>query len=129
MPVVTLGGLLPVMLLVIFGGALGADPIAKYVFQSRPMLVLGRISYSQYLLQYPVSRLVSIYLGHGLEYKIVFPVALVVAAYLTERVLGQTCTTSLRARKAGSGLDEKAIAYVDTCIASSRSRCCAQMAP
>eukprot|EP00928_Gymnodinium_smaydae_P014001 TRINITY_DN1507_c0_g2_i1.p1 TRINITY_DN1507_c0_g2~~TRINITY_DN1507_c0_g2_i1.p1 ORF type:complete len:451 (+),score=41.42 TRINITY_DN1507_c0_g2_i1:210-1562(+) len=52
------GGLIPVMLLILMGGALGVDPLATYIFQSKPFLVLGRISYVQYFMQFTVHQMV-----------------------------------------------------------------------
>ena len=43
------GGLLPLMLLIILGAAVGRDPLAKYVLATPVFVVLGRISYAQCL--------------------------------------------------------------------------------
>jgi len=45
------GGLIPIMMLVLLGAAIGVDPITRWIFRLKPLLVLGRISYLQYLFQ------------------------------------------------------------------------------
>merc|ERR1712187_276237 len=114
------GGLLPVMVLIIIGSALGVDPIAKYIFQCKPMLIFGRISYSQYLLQYPVYGLLQTYVGHGVTCQVLFPFVLITMAFLTERFVGRTYTEAQRVSQQNGvpGLDEKVIEKIELCMGS-----------
>merc|ERR1712039_792272 len=93
------GGVLPILILVLLGGALGTDPLAKHTFQNRIFKFLGRISYPQYLLQVPVQILLTYYLvpnntkAQAREmavltepiFLMVFPFALLASAYAAER--------------------------------------------
>lgn len=84
------GGILPAMLLVLVGGALGVDPMARYLFQNRVFRMLGRISYPQYLIQCNVWGIVlHIYPKEGamVSPQIVFPIALFVLSYVMERLV------------------------------------------
>eukprot|EP00928_Gymnodinium_smaydae_P078886 TRINITY_DN62944_c0_g1_i1.p1 TRINITY_DN62944_c0_g1~~TRINITY_DN62944_c0_g1_i1.p1 ORF type:complete len:410 (-),score=65.88 TRINITY_DN62944_c0_g1_i1:108-1337(-) len=91
------GGFMPVFFLIITGSALGVDPLAKYLFQSRIFQFLGRISYSQYLLQSPIWTLAGHLWGHDtLARKLYFPALLTVAAYLTEAYVVAPCNALLR---------------------------------
>lgn len=84
------GGLLPLMLLVLVGGALGQDPMAKYLFQNRVFRILGRISYPQYLIQCNVwGMIMDIFPEEGalVPRQAVFPFALLVLSYVLERLV------------------------------------------
>eukprot|EP00931_Biecheleriopsis_adriatica_P037655 TRINITY_DN2159_c0_g1_i4.p1 TRINITY_DN2159_c0_g1~~TRINITY_DN2159_c0_g1_i4.p1 ORF type:complete len:500 (-),score=61.01 TRINITY_DN2159_c0_g1_i4:298-1797(-) len=113
------GGMLPIMILVLMGGALGLDPIAKYIFQCKIFLVLGRISYSQYLLQYNVWALLTRCISDKFTVQIVFPFVLVTFAYVTERFVGRVYTEwqRLRGEKGEKGCDEVLIARCDAIFA------------
>eukprot|EP00928_Gymnodinium_smaydae_P093074 TRINITY_DN7709_c0_g2_i1.p1 TRINITY_DN7709_c0_g2~~TRINITY_DN7709_c0_g2_i1.p1 ORF type:complete len:492 (+),score=42.34 TRINITY_DN7709_c0_g2_i1:63-1478(+) len=108
------GGLMPVMLLILTGGALGVDPLAKYVFQSRPFLMLGRISYTQYLLQFSVYSMLANYLS-GNQLLVAFPFVLLAIAYLIESYVGRVYTEwqRMRQEKGLIGLDDKFIKFVE----------------
>mmetsp|Transcript_81016 Transcript_81016/g.203957 ORF Transcript_81016/g.203957 Transcript_81016/m.203957 type:complete len:876 (-) Transcript_81016:418-3045(-) len=84
------GGILPVMLLMLVGGSLGEDPMARYLFQNRVFKMLGRISYAQYLIQFNVWGIVNGLFpkGHAMvSPKVVFPFALFVLSYIMERLV------------------------------------------
>merc|ERR1712217_882691 len=112
------GGLLPVTLLVIMGGALGFDPIAKYIFQSKLFLTLGRISYSQYLLQYLVMEFLGNQITNTKQKMYVFPFVLLAVAYLMERYVTRVYTQFQRVRqeKGEIGWDERCFARVDKAL-------------
>eukprot|EP00928_Gymnodinium_smaydae_P014000 TRINITY_DN1507_c0_g1_i1.p1 TRINITY_DN1507_c0_g1~~TRINITY_DN1507_c0_g1_i1.p1 ORF type:complete len:487 (+),score=46.88 TRINITY_DN1507_c0_g1_i1:106-1566(+) len=112
------GGLIPVMLLILTGGALGVDPLATYVFQSKPFLVLGRISYAQYLMQHTVHHMVEMNLpGAQLETTRywVYPFALTLFSYCVERFFTSTYTEWHRWRqeKGHEGWDDKFFGLLD----------------
>jgi peptidoglycan/LPS O-acetylase OafA/YrhL len=110
------GGLLPIMILIIIGGALGLDPLARYVFQSQLFLLLGRISYAQYLAQYLVFKTSLLGRIEDLTTRqIVFPCVLLPFAYFIERFVARIYTEWQRARQARGerGCDEQAIAAID----------------
>lgn len=92
------GGMLPVMLLILLGGAVGADPLARHVFQSRPFLLLGRISYAQYLLQFNVMDMCIKNFPFPYD-RIIFVVALPLFAYLTEQCFTRVFTEWLRLKQ------------------------------
>jgi len=94
------GGLLPVMLLLIFGGSMGVDPIARHVFQTNMFMFFARTSYAQYLLQYNVMTAVKIHFGQ--DYKMVFIVALPTVAFLVERYFTRIFTDYQRLNAARS---------------------------
>jgi len=48
------GGIMPIMLLITLGAAIGADPLVKHVLRRRVFVLLGQLSYAQYLMQVPV---------------------------------------------------------------------------
>merc|ERR1712187_494546 len=115
------------MLLVILGGALGIDPIAKFIFQSQAFLMLGRISYAQYLSQYLVMRFLSQYMADEKPRLCIFPFALLTVAYLIERYITRVYTDFQRTRqeKGELGWDERCIEKLDKvvsiCIDSART--------
>lgn len=86
------GGVLPLMLLLLAGGSIGCDPIAKYVCQNRLFAVLGRMSYAQYLLQYNVWYLMAAYFPNKADLQLVFPFALLLLAFLVERCVTRIVT-------------------------------------
>eukprot|EP00928_Gymnodinium_smaydae_P020256 TRINITY_DN17832_c0_g1_i1.p1 TRINITY_DN17832_c0_g1~~TRINITY_DN17832_c0_g1_i1.p1 ORF type:complete len:505 (+),score=49.28 TRINITY_DN17832_c0_g1_i1:170-1684(+) len=57
------GGMLPVMLLIIMGASVGIDPIATWLLRSKPMMVLGSISYAQYLMQHILRHMMDDFFG------------------------------------------------------------------
>jgi len=105
------GGILPILILVLLGGALGTDPLAKHVFQTRIFKVLGQISYPQYLLQVPVQTFLSYYLlpnnpkaqARAIDgptepiFLVVFPFALLASAWAAERWIVRPYTAWQRA--------------------------------
>lgn len=116
------GGAIPSMALVLLGSAVGVDPIARFVFQCRVFKVLARLSYSQYVLQIPVAMFLSFYLvpeNHKAQQRlpvspqtpiflIVYPFALLSAAYLAERFIGRPYAEWQRAQEATSSSSGKA---------------------
>merc|ERR1712113_322011 len=70
------------------------DPIAKQFSQRYLFIVLGKISYAQYLLQYQVWGLLASYdnYTHSNVQRTCFPVALLVAAFLCERFVQRPST-------------------------------------
>eukprot|EP00928_Gymnodinium_smaydae_P053509 TRINITY_DN37486_c0_g1_i1.p2 TRINITY_DN37486_c0_g1~~TRINITY_DN37486_c0_g1_i1.p2 ORF type:complete len:430 (+),score=112.14 TRINITY_DN37486_c0_g1_i1:120-1409(+) len=83
------GGLLPIFSLLIFGASLGEDPIAKYLFKSRVMRFLGRMSVYQYLLQYVVRDYITAsFPGLGVKWtfgtKLLYPVVLLFSSFMLE---------------------------------------------
>eukprot|EP00928_Gymnodinium_smaydae_P051139 TRINITY_DN3465_c0_g6_i1.p1 TRINITY_DN3465_c0_g6~~TRINITY_DN3465_c0_g6_i1.p1 ORF type:complete len:432 (-),score=60.97 TRINITY_DN3465_c0_g6_i1:285-1580(-) len=102
------GGFVPIHLLIIMACAVGVDPLAKYVFCSRIFNFLGRISYSQYLLQGPLWLAVTNRVHDPYTARKVFPVVLLLSAYLTEAFVVSPCTALIRRLEAFS------IAYGET---------------
>lgn len=87
------GGLIPVMLLIIFGCVAQSDPIARYIFASRIMVILARGSYAQYLFQFNVLTAISLQVsGYDVSPKLILLVVLPVTAYLVERYFTRTYT-------------------------------------
>lgn len=114
------GGILPIMLLVLLGGAIGEDPIAKYVFRRPLLLTLGRISYCQYLLQDTVWDvcLEHLYPQKPLVQKILYPFCLLASAYCCERFVARPYIEWQRWReeKHIKGIDGWAIEKADFLI-------------
>lgn len=115
------GGIMPAMLLVLLGGSIGEDPIAKYIFQHPIFLTLGRLSYAQYLLQFRVWFMVKGYFEDVdvLAFKLVFPAVLLLCAYLTERFIGRVFNEwqRFRAEKGMKGIDDHALEFAEGLLA------------
>jgi len=101
------GGLIPILVLILLGCGLGEDPLVKYLFRTNVFRILGRISYSQYLLQDPVSSFLAFYLipdrhgpwGHNPipeKFLIVYPFVLLPSAYFIENYFVQPYVLWLR---------------------------------
>jgi len=105
------GGLLPLMILILGGGALGADPLAQHVFRWRPFMILARLSFSQYILQGWVQEILQ---HHTLGMYFALPVLLPVA-YIAQRVLERPLSDwqRQRARDGVLGWDEELVARVE----------------
>lgn len=128
------GGLLPIMVLIMFGAALGVDPIAKHLFQSRVGRFLGNLSYAQYLMQMPVFYffvsfvdLESLPLDSLMRgpmkifpgsVQLAFPVALVAVAAFVQRYVQRPFTEwqQWRSQRGVKGSAELVIARVDAMI-------------
>lgn len=103
--------LLPVMLLVLTGTALGADPIAKYIFKWPIFIFLGRTSHVQCLIELV---------------QLLLPFALVASAFAIERLISRPYAKwQLERQEEGKSLTERCIAHIDReidmCL---RSRLC-----
>jgi peptidoglycan/LPS O-acetylase OafA/YrhL len=111
------GGILPLMVLIILGCAVGADPAARYLFRSKPLLLMSRFSYSQYLLQESVWDFTSYHIGVHSYWgqRVAFPVILLASAYLCERFLTSPYSDWQRWRqeKKIKGIDDWAIEKAD----------------
>ncbi|CAK0794262.1 unnamed protein product [Prorocentrum cordatum] len=107
------GGILPLMVLILLGCALGVDPAATYLFRSRPLLLMGRISYNQYILQETVWDFAEYNIGVHSSFwkKVLFPVLLLASAYLCERFFTSPLTQWQRWRQEKNikGIDDWAI--------------------
>lgn len=86
------GGILPCMLLLLVGGSIGADPLSTTFMQSRLFAVLGRMSYAQYLLQFNIWYLTLTYFPNQAEAQTIYPFALLLSAYFTERSITRAHT-------------------------------------
>eukprot|EP00429_Kryptoperidinium_foliaceum_P013380 CAMPEP_0176039728 /NCGR_PEP_ID=MMETSP0120_2-20121206/19695_1 /TAXON_ID=160619 /ORGANISM="Kryptoperidinium foliaceum, Strain CCMP 1326" /LENGTH=515 /DNA_ID=CAMNT_0017373123 /DNA_START=39 /DNA_END=1586 /DNA_ORIENTATION=- len=107
------GGMLPVMLLVLIGAAIGKDPITVWVFRSKPMLTLGRISYLQYLMQHVLQGWVKRTFGWEDNHtaKVLFLPALLLFSYCCQRWVEKPYTEYQRWRgeKGVKGCDDRCI--------------------
>eukprot|EP00445_Apocalathium_hangoei_P014714 CAMPEP_0203867574 /NCGR_PEP_ID=MMETSP0359-20131031/16599_1 /ASSEMBLY_ACC=CAM_ASM_000338 /TAXON_ID=268821 /ORGANISM="Scrippsiella Hangoei, Strain SHTV-5" /LENGTH=533 /DNA_ID=CAMNT_0050785837 /DNA_START=44 /DNA_END=1645 /DNA_ORIENTATION=+ len=119
------GGMLPVMLLILLGAAAGSDPIAVWAFRSKPMLLLGRISYNQYLLQSVVHGWVVSSFGWDSTAKALYLPLLMVVAYSAQRWVERPYSDYQRWRQAKGikGCDDRCIEVVDARCAV-RCACC-----
>lgn len=111
------GGLLPVMFFILIGAAIGRDPLTVWLFRCKPMLVLGRISYMQYLMQHIVFEWVKTAFGwQGHPYvKWGFVPFLLVFSYICQRFVERPYTEyqRMRAEKGIRGCDDDFIDFVD----------------
>lgn len=114
------GGVLPAMLLVLLGAAVGQDPLTVWLFRSRPMLVLGRLSYIQYLMQHDIKR----WMDHTFGWddnptaRTWYLPVLIVFSYVCQRWVERPYTDYQRWRleKEILGCDDYLIRRVDACI-------------
>eukprot|EP00928_Gymnodinium_smaydae_P042080 TRINITY_DN28395_c0_g1_i1.p1 TRINITY_DN28395_c0_g1~~TRINITY_DN28395_c0_g1_i1.p1 ORF type:complete len:505 (+),score=61.59 TRINITY_DN28395_c0_g1_i1:59-1516(+) len=108
------GGMLPLMLLILGGGAAGVDPMAKYVFNWKPFVVLARLSYAQYILHEWVREILHHY-SWGMY--IAIPV-LIPVSYVAQRVVERPFTEwqRNRAQQGILGWEERAITKMDNVI-------------
>lgn len=111
------GGLMPVMLLVLVGAAVGKDPLTVWLFRSKPLLVLGRLSYAQYLTQH----IVWYWMVNSFGWddtsgaKTLFLPSLVIFAYFAQRYIERPYTEyqRLRQEKGIKGWDDRCIERLD----------------
>jgi len=89
------GGVIPIMALVLLGAAAGVDPLAEWIFKSKPLLILGRISYQQYLFQRVIWDIMEANLDMSI-YKWWYPFVLIAWAYVFERFVDAPITGWLR---------------------------------
>lgn len=118
------GGLLPVMFFLVVGAAVGEDPLAVWLFRSKPMLVLGRISYLQYLMQHIVRNQLASSFGWNQSTKIAFVPVLIVFSYLCHRFVERPATEYQRRRQESGvkGCDDRCIERLE----SMWDRCCSR---
>jgi len=105
------GGMMPIMLLILGGGAAGLDPLARRVFRWRPFAILARLSYSQYILHSWINELLYHYSwGRGA----IVPI-LLVAAYIAQRVVERPFTDWQRQRAQDGilGWDDRMVQGID----------------
>lgn len=95
------GGMMPIMALVLLGATAGIDPLAQWVFKSKPFLVLGRISYMQYLFQRSVWQFTNLHLGSWTAQR-VYPFILVAVSYLLQRFF-EAPMTEMQSKRMKSG--------------------------
>lgn len=121
-----LGGVIPVMGLVLIGGAVGTDPLAKHVFQNQVFSVLGRVSFAMYILQLPVAIVLASYLAPespGVQDRLpanptvpaflaIFPFVLLAVAWAAERYVERPYNEWQRWRteRGMPGADERLLA-------------------
>jgi len=126
------GGCMPFMLLVILGSATGSDPIAKYIFTHPFPVALAQLSFSQYLLQFPIHNVMVRFMpfpppGAGDRYmawpfwaNVAYIPILISVAYMVQRFLQRPYTEwqNWRAEKKIKGTDDLLIERIDAYIAS-----------
>jgi len=116
------GGMLPVMLLVLLGAAIGTDPLAVWVFRSKPFMVLGRISYLQYLMQHVLQGWIAFTFGwdNNPVAQAVFIPALLVFSYICQRWVEKPYTLYQRWRleKGVRGCDDVVIERLESGFAA-----------
>lgn len=112
------GGLIPLMLLIILGAAVGVDPLTEWVFKCGLLLAFGRFSYVQYLNQSLIwhwmqSRFLSTWGEVAID--VAYPFILMAIAYFMQRWFETPYTEwqRIRMEKKVHGLVEKTIAMVD----------------
>jgi len=107
------GGMMPIMLLILIGAAIGQDPITTWVFRSKPMLVLGRISYMQYLMQHVLQGWIELNFGWdgNIVAQAIFVPCLMVFSYACQRWVEKPYTEYQRWRteKKIKGVDDRVI--------------------
>mmetsp|Transcript_84159 Transcript_84159/g.212216 ORF Transcript_84159/g.212216 Transcript_84159/m.212216 type:complete len:516 (+) Transcript_84159:62-1609(+) len=130
------GGIMPIMVLLVLGGAIGADPLVWHVLQRRAFVLLGQLSYAQYLMQVPVFMFFLSALRVTFDWTkgppvlpsgalVVFPFVLVLVGYLVQRYVQRPYTEWQRWRqeKGIVGTDERAIAWIEGLAESLGNRC------
>jgi len=112
------GGLIPVMFFVLVGAAVGEDPLAVWVFRCKPMLVLGRISYLQYLMQHVVRNWMGNSFGWNSNTKIAFVPLLLAFSYGCQRFVERPATSYQRWRQETGikGCDDRCIERADAML-------------
>jgi peptidoglycan/LPS O-acetylase OafA/YrhL len=125
------GGVLPLQLLILIGGATGVDPIAKYIFGSRLFIFLGRISFAQYLLQEPIWQFTRLHFTTDQlsteDPKKYFLYILIPAAWLTTRFVERPYTEWQRSVR-----EPWMIAQIDRALewcSNARRHCCCSTSP
>lgn len=112
------GGLIPIMVLMIFGAAVGDDPLVRHVLRQKPFVVLGQLSYAQYLMQFPAFLFVT-RCNFAFRFsegdKILFPLVLLLVGYLVQRYVQRPYTEWQRWRQQRGvvGTDERVIAWAE----------------
>jgi len=91
------GGLIPLMGLILVGAAVGVDPIADWIFKSSPFIMVGRVSYIQYLFQRSVWTMMKLQFNAD-WFPWVFPFVLVAFAWAFQRWLEAPLTDWQRLR-------------------------------
>jgi len=115
------GGMIPIMGLLVLGAATGVDPITEWLFKSRPFIMLGRISYIQYLMQ----RSVWVFLNTHFEENLVnvlYPFALIGFAYILQATFEAPYTEWQRLTADKVGLVGRAIEQLDQLIVATKAR-------
>merc|ERR1712039_167802 len=106
---------------VILGAATGVDPITEWIFKSRSFVMLGRISYIQYLMQ----RSVWVFLNTHFEESLVnvlYPFALIGFAYILQATFEAPYTEWQRLTADKVGLVGRAIERLDQLIVATKAR-------
>jgi len=136
------GGLLPIMLLIVAGSAVGADPIARHVFAHPIPKSLSQLSFAQYLLQFPLHTWMYVKcISQGYKQKVhdeeknayyywpdgqnvAYIPLLLIFAYLTNRFIQRPYTEwqNWRAEKKIKGCDEILIEKIDAFVGTLPSR-------
>jgi peptidoglycan/LPS O-acetylase OafA/YrhL len=89
------GGILPIMVLILAGGAAGVDPIAR-AFRNPLFQGLAKISYAQYVLQSPVSKMLR-QTGMPIStFKICYLPVLIICAFVAQRLVEKPYADWLR---------------------------------
>merc|ERR1711924_478786 len=119
-------GILPLMILILLGCAIGVDPAATYLSRRKPLLLLSRFSYSQYLLQESVWDFTAYHIGVHSYWgqRLAFPLLLLTSAYFCERFLTSPYSDWQRWRqeKKIKGVDDWVIERADHLM--DRARLC-----
>uniref|UniRef100_A0A7S2LS83 Acyltransferase 3 domain-containing protein n=1 Tax=Zooxanthella nutricula TaxID=1333877 RepID=A0A7S2LS83_9DINO len=111
------GGMMPVMVLILLGAAIGTDPVTTWVFRSKPMLVLGRISYMQYLMQHVLQGWIRRAFGwqDNAVAQAIFVPCLILFSYCCQRWVERPYTEYQRFRqdKGIKGFEDRGIDWFD----------------
>merc|ERR1711979_20964 len=109
--------------LVLLGAAAGADPLAEWVFKSRPLLILGELSYVQYLMQRVIWNFLR---QHFPKYDIrmVYPFVLIVFCFCCQRwaEVPYTEWQKMRIKNGETGFVEDLISWLDSRITATPGR-------
>merc|ERR1719401_546034 len=112
------GGMLPVMVLILIGAAIGTDPITTWLFRSKPLLVLGRISYMQYLMQHVLQGWIRRAFGwdDNATAQALFLPCLLLCSYCCQRWVERPYTEYQRWRqeKGVKGFEERCIEWLES---------------
>jgi len=104
--------------LILLGAAIGTDPITTWIFRSKPMLVLGRISFVQFLMSNVFCgwlRQTFGWDGNAIVKAILLP-CLVLFSYCCQRWVERPYTEYQRSRREEGikGFEDRGIAWLES---------------